>query len=126
MFKKTCLTFGVLLGLSILWGASTEIETPASVMLVNSVGVSTNTATAIYTGSTDLVGRTKIVIKNADATYDVFIGTHSGVTVLTGFKLNESTDSITLPLGSNFTLYGLGEANASDGTIDLDVIEIKQ
>ena len=41
-------------------------------------------------------------------------------------SIDYTLPGIELPVGSNITLYGIGEANAVTGTIDVRIIEIKQ
>ena len=81
------------------------------------------TPTAIPT--TALTGRYKMVIQNANASFNLYIGTSSAITFSNAFAVIKNSTTIELPLSQNVPLFGLGEPNASTGTIDTRVIEYK-
>lgn len=108
-----------LLVASVGWGVG---DKAARDWTIKNVSVSTTTVTAIPT--TALSGRYKIVVQSLDA-FDVYIGTSTAMTASTGFVLLKSSASIELPIPEGLTVYGLGIANATKGTLDVRIIEYK-
>jgi len=103
------------------------IESLATTIYINQVEVSSVTATALYTGSADLAGRTKTCFQSVDGTYGVWLGTSSSVTATNGWYIGDKdnpNNSVCFPFGNNYTFYGLGETGQL--TTNLAVIEIRQ
>lgn len=94
----------------------------ASGWSVKNVSVSTTTVTAIP--ATALTGRYKAVVQVLSA-FDLYIGTSTSLTASTAFVVLKSSGSIELPIPQGLTIYGLGQANASVGTVDVRIIEYK-
>lgn len=89
---------------------------------VTAVSVSTTTPTALPTSG--LSGRYKVTIQNLGA-FDIFVGTFSAMTATSGFVVSRSSSTRDFPVGSGITLYGLGEANTTQGTVNARVIEYR-
>jgi len=91
------------------------------------VSVSTTTPTAIPTSA--LSSRNQITLINTDPTYDLAIGTSSAITYASGFIVTNSTDHATARLQFRLpydqAIYGLGQANAAAGTINVRYLECK-
>jgi len=107
------------------WPQSTE--TVAKTVVIDQVAVSSTTAEVVYSQAADLAGRTQICFEGIDATYGVWIATHSGVTATNGWYIGDKDNpnsSICFPFGSNYTFYGLAETGQDDS--NLAIIEIRQ
>lgn len=106
------------------------IEKPLRNVVTEQISVSTESATALYVGSANLTARTKLILQNIHQTYDISIGTSSAQAYADGFILTNSSDAATsrieIPVSQGTILYGIGEANSADGTIELSIIEIRQ
>lgn len=90
---------------------------------VSTVSVSTTTPTAIPT--TAFSGRYKAIVQNLDPNFDLFIGTSAVMTTALGFVVPKSSGTIELPIPAGVVIYGLGEANATRGTLSTRIIEYK-
>jgi len=102
-----------------------DVSGAARAWVSNTITVSTTTVTAIKCGTYNLTGRKEIRISNIDATYTLEISSSPNLVAGGGWEMAHSSTTITLPLTEGTTVYGLGQANATDGTVDVSVIELK-
>lgn len=105
-------------------GAPQYIEAVASTVVMDQIAVSSTTATAL---TSQVTGRTKVCFQSVDATYGVWIATHSGVSATNAWYIGDKDNpnsSLCLPIGDNYTLYGLAETGQL--TTQLGVIELRQ
>jgi hypothetical protein len=120
---KKLLFFVVLLATPIY--SATGVKESATGFVASAVSISSNSATAIP--ATALAGRFKVIIQNT-GTYDVYIGSHSGVTTANGFLVSASTagyhSKLEFPVPSGKTIYGLAESHHS-GSATIRILEIK-
>ena len=113
---------------SFVASATQEIKEVAKGWGTRTVSVSTVNVTLIAGGSTGLAGRYQTRVQNADF-FHIAVGTYSTFTYAEGFIVTRASEAatavITLPLPSGTSIYGLGQGNSSDGTIDVRVIDLK-
>lgn len=119
--------FGVLALLSLIGASSyAGISDIGSGWLVTSVDVSTRIATPIP--QSNLSGRYEVRIEST-AGFGVAVGTSATVTyAVGGWIVDDSTQALstlTLPLPSGTTIWGIAEPQASTGIVTFRVIEIK-
>ena len=130
---KKILAFLGCLAISGLIFVTPNINGTARDWLVGTVAVSTETVTALKVGTYNLTGRYEIRIQNVDPAFNIAIGTSAVMTYATGIIVYSTASAsgvsglteITLPLNEGTTVYGLGKAQNTDGTIDVRIIELK-
>lgn len=123
--RKYLIAFAAILATGYLF-AATEVKEIAKDWMVTAVSVSTTTVTAIPTSV--LSGRYKVVVENADPTFDVSIGTYSAFTYANGFIIHSTTSTFptqVFPLPSFYPIYCLGQATTVQGTVSVRIIEFK-
>lgn len=117
----------IIFGVLFLVSANIFAAEVAKDWLVTSVSVSTNTVTLIPT--TALSGRTRVIVQNNDANFDISIGTFSTFTYGNGFIITNSTaaasSKLDLNLPSGIVIYGLGQAQSTRGTLTAHILEVK-
>lgn len=95
----------------------------AKLWKVSNVAVSTTTPTAIPT--TALSGRYKAVIQNASVNYALYVGTSTLMTTANSFIVSSGSGTLEVPIPQGLSIFGLGAANETSGTVDVRLIEYK-
>lgn len=127
---KSLIAALILIVPSLSWGAFDVRDALCTSSVIGAVSVSTTTPTLLSVGSSNLAGRTRFEMSDVDWNYYVAVGTSSAVTTSTGFIVTASsgatTAKIVWPVGSNVTLYGIGEPNAVRSTVNVRIFECAQ
>lgn len=118
--RSVIISLACLLTAGLAWGQGDKAATGWSVA---NVSVSTTSVTALPT--TALVGRYKILIQNTNSTFDLYVGTSSALAASTGFVVLKGSSTLELPTPQGLSIFGLGAANATVGSLDVRIIEFK-
>lgn len=128
---KKLLFFAAMLTPALSYGSFDVQIKPCASAVIGSVSVSTITPTQLSVGSSNLPGRTWLEIVNADAAYSISVGTFPTITAAAGYIVTTSTSasgtaSVSWPIGTNITLYGIGAANNVQSTVNVRLMECAQ